>query len=319
MRVVFMGTPEFAVPALLALSSAGHDIQCVATQPDKPAGRGRRIASPPVKEAAEKLGYAVVQPRRVSTPEFIQSMQSLDPDVAVVAAFGQKIPGSLLAVPRHGFINVHPSLLPRYRGAAPIQRCLMNGDAETGVTIMYMDEGWDTGDMGLVQRVAIPAHADAGEMSRMLAQAGGELLVRFLRLLEERRAPRKAQDHGLATYAPKISPEDEEIDWTRGAREIVNRIRALSPQPGARTSLDGQLLRVLRASVVDSPAGANCLSGQVIVGPRCELIIRCGRSGAEAVAMDEVQPAGKRCMKASEFARGRRISSGALLGYGSSN
>ncbi|HON43379.1 MAG TPA: methionyl-tRNA formyltransferase [Bacillota bacterium] len=321
--MVFMGTPAFAVPTLEALADAGHDILCVVTQPDRPAGRGHKLAPPPVKVAAQARGLRVLQPERVRAAVFVQAMRDLAPDVAVVAAFGQKITAELLAVPAHGFVNVHPSLLPRYRGAAPVERCLLNGDSVTGVTIMYMDEGWDTGDIGICREFAVPrdARANAGWLEESLARVGAELMVQFLRLLEEGRAPRTAQDHSMASYAPKISRDELEIDWRRRASQLFDTVRGLAPDPGARTTLDGQQLRVLCLRELgkgeaegDSEVGPAVKPGTIMLGPSDAVIVACGENGRERVTLEEVQPSGKRCMTGAEFARGRRICTGARLG-----
>jgi methionyl-tRNA formyltransferase len=318
-----MGTPAFAVPTLEALADEGHDILCVVTQPDRPAGRGHRLAPPPVKVAAQARGLRVLQPERVRAAVFVQAMRDLAPDVAVVAAFGQKITAELLAVPAHGFVNVHPSLLPRYRGAAPVERCLLNGDSVTGVTIMYMDEGWDTGDIGICREFAVPrdARANAGWLEESLARVGAELMVQFLRLLEEGRAPRTAQDHSMASYAPKISRDELEIDWRRRASQLFDTVRGLAPDPGARTTLDGQQLRVLCLRELgkgeaegDSEVGPAVKPGTIMLGPSDAVIVACGENGRERVTLEEVQPSGKRCMTGAEFARGRRICTGARLG-----
>jgi methionyl-tRNA formyltransferase len=300
-----MGTPEFAVPALDAIGRAGHDIVMVVTQPDRPKGRGHKLSQSQVKVFASGRGLPVAQPQRVSDPEFIDSLRALAPDVAVVAAFGQKIPNELLSVPAHGFINIHASCLPRLRGAAPIQRAIMNGDAETGVTIMYMDEGWDTGDIGIMQRVPIPPDATAEGLSAALATCGGKLIVEFLRLLEEGDAPRTPQHEAAATYAPKVRPEETVIDWNRPGREIVNLVRALYPDPGARTTLDGKGVRVLRASVpvpgeISSDGGP---PGEIVAGARGELLVRVPDG---LVSLDLVQPESRKQMTGSEFIRGRR-------------
>ena len=345
MRVVFMGTPEFAVPTLEALADAGHDILCVVTQPDRPAGRGHKLAPPPVKAAALARGLRVLQPEKVRASGFVQAMRELAPDVVVVAAFGQKITSELLELPAHGFVNVHPSLLPRYRGAAPVERCLLNGDSMTGVTIMYMDEGWDTGDIGICREFAVPRDpcASAGWLGESLARIGAELMVRFLRLLEERRAPRIEQDHSRASYAPKISRDELEIDWRRSASQLFDTVRGLAPEPGARTTLDGGQLRILCVREVgkgeaeggsrveteaetaprlergQSPEPIQPLEpgtepGTIMLGPSGSVIVACGDDGRDRIALDEVQPSGKRRMTGAEFARGRRIGTGARLG-----
>jgi len=328
-----MGTPEFAVPTLEALVDAGHDILCVVTQPDRPAGRGHKLAPPPVKAAALARGLRVLQREKVRASGFVQAMRELAPDVVVVAAFGQKITSELLELPAHGFVNVHPSLLPRYRGAAPVERCLLNGDSMTGVTIMYMDEGWDTGDIGICREFAVPRDpcASAGWLGESLARMGAELMVRFLRLLEEGRAPRIAQDHSMASYAPKISRDELEIDWRRSASQLFDTVRGLAPDPGARTTLDGQQLRILcvrelgREEAQPQPGselrpaqglepGQPLEPGTILLGLGGSVIVACGEEGRDRLAVEEVQPSGKRRMSGAEFARGRRVSTGARLG-----
>ncbi len=315
MRVVFMGTPAFAVPTLEALAEAGHSILCVVTQPDKPAGRGHKLTPSPVKAASLGRGLHVVQPDRVRDPSFVRAMRELAPDVAVVAAFGQKITAELLKVPVHGFVNVHPSLLPLYRGAAPVERCLMNGDSMTGVTVMYMDEGWDTGDIGICEQFPIPDDpgADAEWLRESLSRMGAELMVRFLRLVEEGQAPRTPQDHSQASYAPKISIEELGIDWRRSAIQLSNTSRGLSPEPGARTSLDGQLLRVLRLRQLELKPAQELEPGTILLGPGDRVAVACGAEGRERAVLEEVQPPGKRRMSGAVFVRGRRVLSGARL------
>ncbi len=325
MRVVFMGTPEFAVPTLRRLVEDGHDIVCVFTQPDRAAGRGRKISPPPVKTAALELGLAVEQPPRVSAPGVVEAIRRMSPDVAVVAAFGQKISPELLSVPKHGFVNVHPSLLPRYRGAAPVERCLMNCDEVTGVTIMYMDEGWDTGDIGLVRTVCVPAGASAGEVEACLAEHGAELMREFLRLLDKGTAPRVAQDHLQATYAPKITEADRCVDFRMPAVAVEHYVRGLSPDPCALASVGGVRFKILRARALPewspgSTEGAGSSDASPTASPgmlwphrRLGLVVGCGADGRDGLVLEEVQPAGGKRMGGAEFARGRRICHGQAL------
>jgi methionyl-tRNA formyltransferase len=320
LRVVFMGTPDFAVPTLRALAEHGHDIMCVFTQPDRAAGRGRKLSPPPVKVAATELGLRVEQPPKVSVPEVVDAIRQMCPDVAVVAAFGQKISPKLLAVPVHGFVNVHPSLLPRYRGAAPIERCIMNGDEVTGVTIMYMDEGWDTGDIGLVRKVDVPRGADAGQMRQCLAEHGAELMCEFLRLIELGRAPRIAQDHSQATYAPKITEADQTVDFREPAAVIERHVKGLSPDPCVVASITGVRFKILNAQAVDDWSADTGDMATPTVAPgmlwptrRLGLVVGCGVDGRDGLVLTEVQPAGGKRMGGAEFARGRRISPGQSL------
>lgn len=328
-----MGTPDFAVPALKALVEDGHDIMCVFTQPDKAAGRGKKLSPPPMKTAATALGLRVEQPPKVSACGVVEAIRQMSPDVAVVAAFGQKISPELLCVPVHGFVNIHPSLLPKYRGAAPIERCLMNGDEITGVTIMYMDEGWDTGDIGLVREVPVPPGADAGEMQARLAEAGAELMCEFLRLIEAGKAPRVTQDHRQATYAPKITEADQATDFRMPAAAIEHRVRGLSPDPCVVVSVGGVRFKILKAQAVPewSPEGAasgpgGSLATGLPAGPaaaaapgtlwphrRLGLVVGCGADGRDGLALLEVQPSGGKRMGGADFARGRRIDPGQCL------
>jgi len=242
-------------------------------------------------------------------------IKDMTPDAAVVAAFGQKIKPELLAIPIYGFVNVHPSLLPLYRGAAPIQRSMMNGDELTGVTIMYMDEGWDSGDIGIVKHVSVPDDATGKQAEELLADVGGELMVHFLRLLETGKAPRIPQDDSQATYAPKITDADTVVDWTMPARAIRQRVRALSPDPAVRCVFDGTRVKILGASLVPAewhaPEGA--MPGQLWPQKQLGLIVGCGADGREGLILDMLQPAGGRAMGGAEFARGRRIEAGRRL------
>ena len=255
MKVVFMGTPDFSVGTLEALVEAGYEITGVVTQPDKPKGRGKQMMPTPVKEAAEKHGLPVYQPRRVRDAEAIEEIRKMEPDVIVVVAFGQIIPKEILDMPKYGCINVHASLLPAYRGAAPIQWAVMNGDEVSGVTIMKMDEGLDTGDM--LTKVEVPLAADetGGSLFDKLAAAGAKLLVETLPRLEKGEVtPEKQPEISTTEYARMIKKEDGKIDWTKSAVEIERQIRAMSPWPSAFTFINGKTLKVWKASVLKTQA-----------------------------------------------------------------
>lgn len=312
LRIVFMGTPEFAVPILERLVKAGCAPVAVVTQPDRPRGRGQQVQPPPVKEAALRLGLRVLQPGRMRDPEFLAELAALSPDVIVTAAFGRILPPEVLGAARIACLNVHPSLLPRYRGPAPVHRALMNGDERTGVTIIHMAEEVDAGDMVLHEEVAIDPAEDRGELEARLARVGGTLLLRALRLAATGELPRRPQDHAQATYAPALSREEEIIDWRQPARTVVNLVRALAPHPGAATTVRGQILKILKAEALEGPgAGA---PGEVLeLRPGEGFVVAAGQG---AVLVREVKPAGKRAMSAAEYLNGRPLGAGDVLGDG---
>ena len=246
-RIVFAGTAQFAVPSLRALHAAGHEISLVITQPDRPAGRGMKVAASPVKVAAQELGLPVYQPERIREPEALERIRAVSPDLLVVVAYGQIIPRSVLSVPRLGAINVHASLLPRWRGAAPINRAILAGDRETGVSIMKMDEQLDHGPVLAVRETPIGEREDAFDLTTRLAQMGAELLVQTLENLDGVGAV--AQDHARATPAPKLSKEEGELEWSMDARDIDRRVRGLQPWPGATLPTPRGRVKVLRGHV----------------------------------------------------------------------
>ncbi|HEX6971841.1 MAG TPA: methionyl-tRNA formyltransferase, partial [Limnochordia bacterium] len=268
LRVVFCGTPAFALPSLDMLVERGHQVLVVLTRPDRPRGRGLARSPTPVKERAAALGLPVWQPERMSDPALLARLRELAPDALVLVAFGALIPPPLLELPRLGCINAHPSLLPAYRGAAPIQRALLDGLQETGVSTMYMAEGYDTGDIILQRRVPISSDDDAGTLHDRLAQIAAQLLGETLERLAAGTAPRIPQDHRAATYAPKIEPHECRIDWSRPAARIVDQIRALSPSPGAYTHHRNRRLKLWRARVDPSAAEPSGPPGTVLeAGP----------------------------------------------------
>ena len=245
MRVVFMGTPDFSVGTLEALAAAGHEIVGVVTQPDKQKGRGKQVQPTPVKEAANRLGLPVYQPAKVRDPEFVETLRTLQPDVIVVVAFGQLIPASVLELPKYGCINVHASLLPAYRGAAPIQWAVINGEKESGVTIMQMDAGLDTGDMLAKTVVPLDPEETGGSLFDKLSHAGAELLTETLeKLVQGTLVPEKQPEESPTEYARMIKKEDGRIDWTRPAAEIERLIRGMNPWPSAYTKLDGKTVKI---------------------------------------------------------------------------
>ena len=316
MRVVFMGTPAFAVPSLAVLLEEGADVAAVVTQPDRPQGRKREPVPPPVKVFAQERGLTVLQPERLRNPEAVAELAALKPDLIVTAAYGQILPRAVLDLPPRGCVNVHGSLLPRYRGGAPVQRAIMNGETVTGVTLMYMDETLDTGDMIDSVEVPIEETDTAGDLFEKLGRAGAELLRRWLPALRDGTAPRTPQDERLATYAPNLTREDERIDWTRTAREVHNQVRALAPMVGAYALWRGQPLKVWaclppREADAGLPDDWRKLPpGAVLETGRAGIRVRTG-DGSIVLAM--VQPAGKKAMTAAEFVRGARLSPGDLL------
>ncbi|MDR3699542.1 MAG: methionyl-tRNA formyltransferase [Candidatus Sulfopaludibacter sp.] len=307
MRLVFLGTPGFAVPTLERTVVAGHEVVEVVTQPDRPRGRGRQLAASPVKEAAMRLGIPVYQPERVRRPEAVEHLRALAPDAMVVVGYGQIIPQSAIDLAPLGIINVHASLLPKYRGAGPIQWAIANGETRTGVTTMRIDAGLDTGEMLLKAETDIGPEENAVELGLRLAEMGADLLVRTLAGLADGSIAPEKQDSAQATYAPLLKKEDGAIEWSRPALEIHNRVRGLQPWPGASTVFRGQTLHVWRSRVAD--AGAGGAAGAVrSVRP---LVVQCGSGALELL---EVQMEGRKRVPAGDFANGQRLTENEILG-----
>ncbi len=306
MRVVFMGSPEFAVPALRALLDA-EEVVAVVCQPDKPAGRGRRLVAPPVKQVAADRGVPVLQPARARDPQFVAELSALRPDVAVVVAYGKILPQAVLDVPGHGCLNVHASLLPRYRGAAPIQWALIRGEQETGVTIMKLDAGMDTGPMLLWQKVKIADDDTAGTLAARLAGLGAELLLVALARLKAGALKETRQDDSQATLAPMLKKEIGNLDWTQPAAAVRNLVRGVDPWPGAQTYLDGEVLKVWGARLAEGRG----TPGEVLgIEPR-GLVVACGEA---ALSLAELQLPGRRRVPAAAFVAGRPLPPGTRLG-----
>lgn len=298
-----MGTPEFAVPSLERLVAAGHEVIVVFTQPDRPKGRGQKEAMPPVKEAALKLELPIHQPVRVRVPEVVAQLAEWAPEAIIVVGYGQIIPQSILDIPPKGILNVHASLLPKYRGAAPIQWAIANGETQTGVTIMKIDAGLDTGDMLTKWETAIGPEETSPELSARLATAGADLLVETLARLAEI-AP-QPQDHTQATWAPVIKKEDGRVDWSWDAARIVNRMRAFTPWPGCYAMLRGSRFHIWKAREADRALAPGELKQE---GRR--LFVGCGQGSLE---LFEVQLEGKKRMEASAFLNGFTVQSGEVL------
>ena len=308
-RIVFLGTPEFAVPSLEILVRNRYPVVGVVTQPDRPRGRGKQTAPPPVKAFAEAQGLALLQPERVKDPAFLEAFRNLAPDLVAVAAFGQLLPKEMLGLPPLGCINVHPSLLPKYRGAAPLNWTIIQGETRTGVTIMRMDEGMDSGDILMQEETPVGPGETFGELHDRLAQMGAELLLKTVRMVEEGTVRRTPQDHAAATFAPRLKKEDGRIDWSRGAAEIVRRVRGLSPSPCAYTLLQGKTLRIFSAAGRAVPSDR--VPGTVGAATAEGLPVAAGDG---VVLLREVQMEGRKRMPVGDFLRGCRLQPGDRLG-----
>lgn len=311
MNIVFMGTPDFCIPSLKMLASE-YNIKAVITQPDRPRGRGKKLAPPPVKVFAEAKAIPVYQPDSIKTLEFIHLLKKLKPDAIVVVAYGKILPKEVLCIPRFGCINLHASLLPKYRGAAPIHWAVINGEQKTGVTTIYMDEGMDTGDIILQREIDILPDDTAGSVHDRLADLGASVLLHTLKLVAEGKAPRMPQNHAEATYAPIIKREHERIDWSKRARDIKNHIRGMNPWPGAFTTLYGKILKIWKAGVVNKTAhnDCDCTPGTVLSVNNDGIIVKAGEG---LISITELQMQGKKKLSVSEFIRGNRIEEGTVL------
>lgn len=303
MRIVFMGTSEFAVPILTAILQSRHELVGVVTQPDKPGGRGRRVRVSPVKQVAEEADIPIYQPEKVRDREFVEVMRGIAPDAIVVAAYGQIIPPAILEIPRFGCINVHASLLPKYRGAAPVHHALFNGETRTGVTTMMMDPGLDTGPILLQREVDIYPDDNEGSLEKRLAEVGAQLLLETLEGLESGGIVPVPQDNNRATYAPSVTREQCAVDWEENADSIVNRIRGCTPRPGAFTFWRGSPLKILQAYTLPEEGDMKSPGDVVRVDKRGILV----QAGKGIVCLVEVQPENRTRMHAADFARGYGI------------
>jgi methionyl-tRNA formyltransferase len=307
MRIIFMGTPEFACPTLSKMIERGEQVVAVVTQPDRPKGRGQQTLPPPVKVLAEEHGIPVLQPVKVRQPDVIEQIRSYNPDLIVVVAFGQILPKALLEIPRHGCINVHASLLPRYRGAAPLNWCIINGETETGITTMMMDVGLDTGDMLLKKSTPIDPDEDTRSLHDRLSKIGADLLADTLDQLAAGKLVPEKQDDAVTCYAPMLKKEDGLIDWGKDACSIKNLVRGMTPWPGAYSYLDDKLLKVYRVQYASGTGTPGC-------------VIRAGRDGIEvacgtgSIILHELQLEGKKRLAAGEFLAGCKLEPGAVLG-----
>ncbi|KAB0671900.1 methionyl-tRNA formyltransferase [Oryzomonas sagensis] len=306
-RIIFMGTPEFACPTLQVLIDRGENLLAVVTQPDRPKGRGQKLMPPPVKEVAQRHGIPVYQPHKVRDPAFIDEIRRLEPDVIVVVAFGQILPKVLLEIPPHGCINVHASLLPRYRGAAPLNWCIVNGESETGVTTMLMDVGLDTGPMLLSRATPIDENENIAVLHDRMSVMGAQLLAETLDGLKTTSIPPREQDNAVSCYAPMLKKEDGLIDWSRDARAIHNQVRGLSVWPGAYTFMDGHVLKIYRTRV----GNGSGQPGAVLRAAKGAFEIACLTG---SIIIEELQTAGKKRLDAASFLAGYPVSEGSLLG-----
>lgn len=297
MKIVFMGTPEFAEASLQKLLETDHQIVGVFTQPDKPKGRGYKLVAPPVKELALAHNIPVFQPQKMRDGTALEILQELQPDLIAVVAYGKILPKEILELPRYGCINVHGSLLPKYRGAGPIQWSVINGESVTGVTTMYMGEGLDTGDMILKKETPIGENETYGELHDRLKEIGAQALVETIELIEQGKAPREVQDDSLSSYAPMLDKQIARLDFTKDAQTLHNLIRGLSPWPVAHTTVDGKLLKVHRAVLADGKGQP----GEVIDSKK--FIVACKEGVLELL---EVQLEGGKRMKGEDFLRGRK-------------
>jgi methionyl-tRNA formyltransferase len=311
LRIAFFGTPEFAVPSLRALIASRHPVVGVVTQPDRPRGRGQRVSDSPVKQAAWEHNLDVLQPDRLRDSKFVSEFAQWAPDLGVVAAYGKLITDDLLRIPTHGMINVHASLLPKYRGAAPVHRAVMNGETETGITIMRVVKALDAGGMFAKTRRAIGLDETSAEVERDLAQMGAPLLMRVIEQIASGSAREEPQDESLSTYAPRLSREEGLIDWTLPAASLHNRVRGLYPWPHAYTYLEGARLIVLKTRVDDRPASDQ--PGTIVAISRDDIEVS---TGGGRLALVEVQPEGRRPMPVRDFLAGHPLAAGLRLTAG---
>lgn len=310
MRIVFMGTPEFAVPSLAALLRSDHSVVGVVTQPDRPKGRGQELATSPIKRLAGQHKIPILQPLKMKDPGFLDSLAAWKPDLIVVAAFGRILPKVILDLPSRGCINVHASLLPKYRGAGPIQWAIIRGERETGITTMLMDEGMDTGAVLLQEQLPIAPDDTAGSLSAKLAEVGGRLLIETIAQFETGALVPKPQDHARATMAPLLKKEDGLLDWTLPVVELANRVRGLSPWPGAYTYLGADRWVIWNASVQDQSAAAGA-PGTIMSATKEGFLVT---TGSGVLRIMEFQPANSRRMSVAQYLAGHALAPGLRLG-----
>ncbi|MGB9792632.1 MAG: methionyl-tRNA formyltransferase [Thermacetogeniaceae bacterium] len=311
MRILFMGTSEFAIPTLEMIRHSRWHLLGVVTQPDRPRGRGRKLSAPPVKKFLMGSETPVYQPAASQEIAELLAREALQPDVIVVVAYGVVLPSQVLGLPPLGCVNLHPSLLPAYRGAAPLQRAIINGETRTGITTMYLSEELDAGDIILQEEIEIAPDMTYGELADIASKKGASLMFKTLSLIEEGKAPRFPQDHSKATYAPPLRPEEERIDWKQDAKRICNKVRGMNPQPGAYTLFKGNVLKIWGAKPVEGNSG-QFMPGQVVdADPKSGFSVQTGDG---RIVVTEVQPFGRKRMSSAEFVRGYKIYQGLTLG-----
>lgn len=310
MKIVFMGTPDFAVPSLKVLIEEGCDVLGVVTQPDKPKGRGNKMNMPPVKEEALKYGIDIFQPKKVKDKDFVSILKDLNPDLIVVVAFGQILSKEILNIPKYGCVNVHASLLPKYRGAAPINWVIINGEYNTGITTMYMDEGLDTGDMILKSEIKINEDETAGQLHDRMCMLGGEVLRETLKLIKGNKAPREVQDHSKSCYAPIMDKNLGNINWNKSSVEIYNLIRGTNPWPSAFTKYKDALMKIWKSRIIDNEK-SNDNPGTIIAVSKEGIKVSCGIG---TLLIEEIQMPGKKRIHVGEYIKGNEIDRQVILG-----
>ena len=309
MKIVFMGTPEFAVPCLQKIIDEGHEVLAVVTQPDKPKGRGKKLAMPPVKELALKYNIDVYQPVKAREDSFVEKLKEINPELIVVVAFGQILPKSILDIPKFGCVNVHASLLPKYRGAAPLNWVIINGEEKTGVTTMYMDVGLDTGDMILKSEIPLDDEITAGELRDKMMVQGAEVLKDTIDLISKGEAPREKQNDEETCYSPIMDKSLGNIDWSKSATDIHNLIRGVNPWPSAYTTYDKQTMKIWKTKVLDKLSEKT--PGTILSVDKNGIEVS---TGDKVLQISEIQMSGKKRMIVSEYIKGNDISTGIVLG-----
>ncbi|GAA0091598.1 methionyl-tRNA formyltransferase [Paraclostridium bifermentans] len=309
MKIVFMGTPEFAVPCLQKIIDEGHEVVAVVTQPDKPKGRGKKLAMPPVKELALKYDIPVYQPLKAREESFVDTLKEMNPELIVVVAFGQILPKSILDIPKYGCVNVHASLLPRYRGAAPLNWVIINGEEKTGVTTMYMDEGLDTGDMILKSEIPLDDEITAGELHDKMMIDGAKVLKETIDLIEKGEAPREKQSNENTCYSPIMNKSLGNIDWNKSAIDIHNLVRGINPWPSAYTTYESQTMKIWKTKVIDKNSDKE--PGTIISVDKEGINVSTSEG---IVQIKEIQMAGKKRMEVPEYIKGNNINTDIILG-----
>ncbi|WP_297136716.1 methionyl-tRNA formyltransferase [Terrisporobacter sp.] len=309
MKIVFMGTPDIAKGCLEKLINENHEVVGVVTQADKPIGRGKKMGMPPVKELALEHNIPVYQPTKARDEEFINTLKEINPDVIVVVAYGQILPKALLDIPKHGCINVHVSLLPKYRGAAPINWVIINGEEKTGVTTMYMDEGLDTGDIILQNEFLLDNEITAGELHDVMTVKGGELLIETLDLIKKGTAPRIKQDDEKSSYAPMMNKSLGNLDFSKGAKEIHDLVRGVNPWPSAYTTYEGKTMKVWKTKVLDEASSKE--PGTIIKVDKDGIRVSTNN---KVLLIEEIQMPNKKRVAVCEYIKGNKIEEGSILG-----